>query len=334
MLRCIELARLGAGSVAPNPLVGCVIIHGHKVIGEGFHEKYGDAHAEVNAINNVKDQSLLPESTLYVNLEPCAHYGKTPPCADFIISKQIPKVVIGTRDPFSHVNGKGIEKLRAAGIEVIENVLTEKCLDLNKRFFLFHQKKRPYIILKWAESEEGFINSFNPVDKKWMTNEASKMLVHKWRAEEQAIMVGTNTIKNDNPSLTTRHWKGNSPLRITFDKDLKLSQSLNFFAGETSKIVFNSFKTVNENNVQFIKLDDFSLQNILAELHNMNIISILVEGGTNLLNQFLKQNVWDEARIFKTTVKIKEGLKSPVFTAIPEQKIKIQSDTLSLYRNC
>ena len=228
MLRCLQLAKNGLGSTYPNPMVGSVIVYEDRIIGEGWHQQAGQPHAEVNAVNSVNDQSLLDKATIYVSLEPCSHFGKTPPCSDLIIAKGIKKVVIGTVDPFAEVAGRGIKKLIDAGCEVLVGVLEQECQQLNKRFFTFHQKKRPYIILKWAESLDGFIapeaksrSSREPV---WITNSYSKQLVHKWRAEEQSILVGTKTVEADNPSLTTRDWSGKSPTRIVLDRELKISE--------------------------------------------------------------------------------------------------------------
>ncbi|MBS1567431.1 MAG: bifunctional diaminohydroxyphosphoribosylaminopyrimidine deaminase/5-amino-6-(5-phosphoribosylamino)uracil reductase RibD, partial [Bacteroidetes bacterium] len=241
MQRCIELARLGAGSVAPNPMVGSVLVHGDRIIGEGYHQLYGKAHAEVNCINSVRpeDQHLIPQSTIYVSLEPCAHYGKTPPCADLIISRQIPEVVIGCRDPFKEVDGKGIEKLQAAGVKTTVAVLEDECRDLNKRFFTFHTQHRPYIILKWAQTADGRIGNEDH-SRLLISNELSNRLVHRWRSEEAAILAGTNTVLFDNPALTTRLWEGASPVRLIADMDLRLPSGLRVFDGQSRTIVFNT----------------------------------------------------------------------------------------------
>ncbi|HRS53852.1 MAG TPA: bifunctional diaminohydroxyphosphoribosylaminopyrimidine deaminase/5-amino-6-(5-phosphoribosylamino)uracil reductase RibD, partial [Bacteroidales bacterium] len=247
--RCFDLARLGMGKVAPNPMVGCVIVNGNKIIGEGYHQEYGGYHAEVNAINSVIDKDLLKTAVLYVNLEPCAHYGKTPPCTDLIISSQIPKVVISNVDPFEKVAGKGINKLRAAGISVIVGVLKQDGKELNKRFFTFCEQKRPYIILKWAQSLDGFIDKERNSNEKlkgptWITGDFFKKVVHKWRAEEQAIMVGTNTAINDNPKLTVREVPGKNPLRIVIDRVLKLPHNLNLFDSSTPTLVLTEQKNI------------------------------------------------------------------------------------------
>jgi len=256
--RCIELAKNGLGTTYPNPLVGSVIIRKDKIIGEGWHQKAGASHAEVNAVNSVKDESLLKKSTIYVSLEPCSHYGKTPPCSDLIIAKGIKKVVIGTVDPFAEVAGRGIKKLMEAGCEVQVGVLEKECQDLNKRFFTFHQKKRPYIILKWAQTADGFIaptiqEKREPV---WITNQYSKQLVHKWRSEEQAILVGTNTAIADNHKLNTRIWKGENPVRVVIDKELKIPQESALFDGTIKTIVLTeNVKKSDNNKLVFEKLD-------------------------------------------------------------------------------
>ena len=292
MQRCLELAKLGLGEAAPNPMVGSVIVHKGKIIGEGYHHKSGDAHAEVNAINSVKDQALLTDSTIYVNLEPCAHYGKTPPCADLIVEKKVPRVVIGCVDSFAKVAGKGIEKLRKAGCDVKVGVLEQECLELNKRFFTFHEKKRPYIILKWDETTDGFIDVLrkptDPIEPHWITNDLAKKLVHKWRTEETAFMVGTNTARNDNPRLTTREWSGRNPVRLVVDRSLSLDRSLYIFNNEAKTYIFNSKKTETIENLEFVKVDfdESILSNVLNRLYESDIQSIVVEGGRQLMQNY------------------------------------------------
>ncbi|MCC7331731.1 MAG: bifunctional diaminohydroxyphosphoribosylaminopyrimidine deaminase/5-amino-6-(5-phosphoribosylamino)uracil reductase RibD [Flavobacteriales bacterium] len=322
MSRCLDLAKLGMGKVAPNPMVGCVVVHNGNIIGEGFHQQYGGNHAEVNAIQAVKNKSLLKESTLYVNLEPCAHFGKTPPCANLIVEHNIPRVVIGCVDSYSEVSGKGIEKLQNAGIELTVGVLENESLELNKRFFTFHNKKRPYIILKWAETKDGFFDvdrgneiaglTRNNVDN-WITNDLSKKLVHKWRSEEMAIMVGTNTALNDNPRLTVREWKGENPTRIVIDLHDRLPQSLNIFDKSIPTIVFSLNKETSTNNLTYVKINDTKtlLKEALNELHKRNIQSVIVEGGATLLQSFIDQQLWDEARVFIGNKKFTTGLKAP-----------------------
>ena len=314
MSRCIQLAELGAGNVAPNPMVGAVLVYDDKIIGEGYHKKYGEAHAEVNCINSVeeKNQHLIEKSTIYVSLEPCAHYGKTPPCADLIIKNNIPKVVIGTKDIYKEVAGAGIEKLKNAGIEVLTGVLENECIDLNKRFFTFHQKQRPYIILKWAQSANGKIGSANN-ERILISNDYSNRLVHRWRSEESAILVGTNTALKDNPSLTTRLWKGKNPIRIVIDKNLKLPHELKIFSKTTNTIIFNSLKNTIEENVEYIKLENKNfLEEILRTLYKLNIQSVLVEGGAKTLQSFIDAGLWDEARVITNEEMIIEsGIDAP-----------------------
>ena len=312
MQRCIELASKAMGCASPNPMVGSVIVYNNKIIGEGYHEKYSSHHAEVNAINSVKDKSLLFKSTLYVNLEPCAHFGKTPPCSDLIIQNKIPEVVIGCVDTFSEVSGKGIERMRSVGIDVKVGVLENESRELNKRFFTFHEKKRPYIILKWAESKDRFIAPKNQTKPFWMTSSESKKLAHKWRAEEDAILVGRITAEKDNPSLTVREVEGSNPIRIVIDKDLKLSADFNLFNNDAKTIVFNQLKSEENNSNNYIKINFNNLtKNILQELHKQNIQSIIIEGGTKTLQSFIDKNLWDEARIFTTKKTLTEGVKPP-----------------------
>jgi diaminohydroxyphosphoribosylaminopyrimidine deaminase / 5-amino-6-(5-phosphoribosylamino)uracil reductase len=337
MKRCIELAGLGAGSVAPNPMVGCVVVCRGIIIGEGFHQKYGGAHAEVNAINAVEHPELLKESTLYVSLEPCAHHGLTPPCSDLIVEKQIPRVVFGTTDPFSEVAGKGIEKLRKAGIEVEVGILEKECRELNKRFFTFHEKKRPYVILKWAQTLDGFIDidrmpgSFG--EPTWITGDLALRLVHKIRSEEGAILVGTNTAEKDNPSLTVRQWAGKNPVRAVLDKNLRLSPALNLFDGNSKTLVFNAKK--NEITVEndWIKIDfeqEIAAQ-ILEILFHRKIISVVVEGGKQLLESFIRQSLWDEAQVFIGNKFFYNGISAP---KIPGKILKseiLDNDWLNVF---
>ena len=316
MKRALFLANLGRGNVSPNPMVGSVVVCDDKIIGEGYHQQYGKAHAEVNAINSVKNKNLLQKSTIYVNLEPCAHFGKTPPCSNLIIESKIPRVVIGCIDSFSEVAGKGIEKMKKAGIDVTVGVLDKESLDLNKRFFTFHTHQRPYIILKWAKSKNGFMDIDRSTDSKgifWITQPETKCLVHKWRAEEAGILVGRKTIENDNPSLTSRDYAGNNPVRIVLDKDLANVYSKYIISKDDVKTVILNGKTSKiENNIQYIKLDDFSIETILLELYNQNIQSVIIEGGAYTLNQFIDANLWDEARVLTGINSIEAGVKSPI----------------------
>lgn len=317
MQRCIQLARLGKGTTAPNPLVGAVIVYNDRIIGEGFHQKYGEAHAEVNAINSVKDRSLLSKSSIYVNLEPCSHYGKTPPCADLIIHHQFKRVIIGMQDPFAKVNGLGIKKIKDAGIEVNVGVLQKECEELNKEFIIFHEKKRPYILLKWAETEDGFIDLIRKKGSEqkinWITNETCRALVHKWRSHLSGILIGTETALSDNPKLNVRLWTGNSPLRIVMDNHLRLPNSLNVFDNSVKTLIFNSLKNNLKENTEYVKLsfNKNILPNMLKELYERKINSIMVEGGKKTLESFIEANLYDELQIFVGNKIFKRGVKAP-----------------------
>ena len=337
MNRCLQLALLGAGNVAPNPMVGAVLVHEDHIIGEGFHRQYGQSHAEVNCINSVAEQNkkLVPGSTLYVSLEPCAHFGKTPPCADMIISHKIKRVVTGCGDPFTEVNGKGIAKMKKAGIDVIENILKEECIDINKRFFTYHNKHRPFIILKWAETADGFIAG--PAgDRLKISNEFSDRLVHKWRSESAAIMVGTNTALSDNPSLTTRLWKGNNPVRVIIDSNLRLPTSLNIFTDGHKTIVLNTIKEDMAGPISYIKImkDEF-VNSICKVLYQLNLQSVLIEGGSILLTAFIDAGIWDEAIIIKNeTLAAGNGMLAPKLSgASAVKKEKIFSDSILYFKN-
>ena len=336
--RCIELAKNGLGTTYPNPLVGCVIIFENTIIGEGWHKKSGASHAEVIAIESVQNKELLSSSTLYVSLEPCSHFGKTPPCADLILKYKIPNVVIGTVDPNSKVAGKGIQKLKDSGVNVTFGILEKEGNELNKRFFTFHRKNRPYIILKWAESADGFISPKNKTEQKpvWISNEYSRQLVHKWRSEEQAILVGTQTIIDDNPSLTVRDWVGKNPIRVVIDKENAIDLSSNVFDNQAKTIVFsNKEVTSNSDKIQTIKIDfdTNSTQEIVKKLYNNNIQSIIIEGGRKTLLSFLDANIWDEARVFIGEINLKEGTKAPELNRKINLKVVLKKDTLLLYRN-
>ena len=334
MKRCLTLGQKGIGLVSPNPMVGCVIVYEGEIIGEGFHQKYGEAHAEVNAINSVTDKSLLNKSTLYVNLEPCAHFGKTPPCSNLIIEHKIPKVVIGCIDSFSEVAGKGIEKMKNKGIEVVVGMLEKESRMLNKRFFTFHEKNRPYVILKWAESKDGFIAPNNQKEPFWMTSSESKKLVHKWRAEEDAILVGRITAEKDNPSLTVREVKGKNPSRIVIDKDLKLSSDLNLFDSNAKTLIFNAIKSEEINSNVFIKTDFNNLVlNILENLYKQNIQSVIIEGGATTLQSFIDARLWDEAKIFTTNKELNDGIKSPNIEGEIALETVIEGDKLEIIKN-
>jgi len=340
MQRCLELPRLGAGHTAPNPMVGAVLVYEDRIIGEGYHQIYGQAHAEVNCIASVKeeDRGLIPQSTLYVSLEPCAHFGKTPPCADLIIRERIPRVVVGCRDPFPLVDGKGIEKMRAAGVEVEVGVLEAECIALNSRFFTFNTLHRPYIVLKWAQSMDGKIGvqSGSPSRKRVLiSNEYTNRLVHKWRSEEASILVGTNTALLDDPALTVRLWKGPDPIRLVIDKNLRLPLSLKIFDRQIKTIVFNTLRHDDQGNPSYYQLaEDSSLVHQLAMvLYEQKIQSVLVEGGAALLQSFIDEGYWDEARVITNeTLQIPGGLSSPVLQgARLTGQERLFSDVISYY---
>ena len=334
MEKCIDLAKKGIQDVSPNPMVGSIIVYNDEIIGQGYHEKYGSNHAEVNAINSVQDKSLLEKSTLYVNLEPCCHYGKTPPCTDLIIENKIPKVVIGCKDSYSKVSGNGIKKLRNNLIEVIDCILDDKCKELNRRFFCYHEKKRPYIILKWAKSKDNFIAPINQEKPFWMTSEKSKKLVHSWRAEEDAILVGRKTVVADNPSLTVRMCDGKNPIRIVIDKELSLNKKSNVFDDQAETIVFNNIKSAIIDKTTYLKADFNNLnEDILNQLYNRDILSLIIEGGTTTINSFIEKNLFDEIRIFTTDKFLKKGINSPEFSDINLIKTSIiNNDKLEVYK--
>ncbi len=316
-------------------MVGSVIVYNNKIIGEGYTSAYGGNHAEVNAINSVNDKTLLKQATIYVTLEPCAHYGKTPPCSDLIIKHQIPNVVIGCVDDFEKVAGLGIKRLKAAGCNVIVGVLEKECRAHHKRFFTFHNKKRPYIILKWAETSDGFIAPISKGEQKpvWITNTYSRQLVHKWRAEEQAILVGTQTVVSDNPSLTTRDFYGNNPIRIVLDKTERLSDNLAIFndAAQTIRI---TEKNINKNSetIDWNSKTDIAKQ-ISTILYNNNINSVIIEGGAQTLQTFIDENLWDEARVFTGQTTFKTGVKAPNISRQLVNKEYILTDLLKIYKN-
>lgn len=315
MKRCLELAAKGKGTVAPNPMVGSVLVYKDRIIGEGYHQQYGKAHAEVNCINAVQeeDRPLISQSILYVSLEPCAHFGKTPPCADLIIEKKIPHVVIACRDPFKEVDGKGIERLKAAGIKVEVGILEKEATELNERFFTFHTLRRPYIILKWAQTADGKIAG-NGTDRLLISNELTNRLVHKWRSEEASILVGTKTALADNPALTNRLWTGPSPIRIVIDRYLTLPASLQLFDDRVKTIIFNIIRYEEKGNCVFYQVKDGEniLPQIMQALYDMKIQSVIVEGGPALQQSFINDGLWDELRIItNTTMRIGEGLPAP-----------------------
>jgi diaminohydroxyphosphoribosylaminopyrimidine deaminase/5-amino-6-(5-phosphoribosylamino)uracil reductase len=333
--RCLELAKNGLSAAMPNPSVGAVVVFENKIIGEGFTSAYGGNHAEVNAINAVKNKSLLSKATIYVSLEPCSHYGKTPPCCDLIIANKIPNVVVGIIDPNSKVSGTGIKKLMEKGTKVTVGVLEKECYELNKRFFTFHKKKRPYIILKWAESKDGFIAPCHKEKKEpiWISNEFSRQLVHKWRSEEQAILVGTNTVIEDNPKLDVRDWTGKNPIRIVLDRQGKISNDYFVKDKKTKTIVITEQENLkNSDNLIYesIIFDTMLSKKICDISYNHEIQSIIIEGGSQVIQTFIDENLWDEARVFTSDIQLKKGLKSPKLNSNYINK-KIKDDQLKLF---
>lgn len=341
MQRCLELAKTGIGSVSPNPLVGCVIVSNGQIIGEGYHKKFGEAHAEVNAINDVlknygvKASELLANATAYVSLEPCAHFGKTPPCADLLVKHRLKRVVIGNTDPFADVNGKGIEKLKNAGIKVETGILEKECSYLNRRFFTRIKQQRPFIILKWATTANGFFAPKNTVQQ-WISGPLSKKLVHKWRTEEDAILIGKQTAIADNPQLSAREWPGKNPVRILIDRNLQVPVGNHIYNDNAKTIVINEIKTEVQNNVHFIQMEDMQYylpQKIAFQLYLMDIQSVIIEGGATILNQFIQANLWDEARVFSSATSWQDGIASPVINGIITDQHCIGNDKLTIYQN-
>jgi len=338
MRRCLELAKNGLGTTYPNPMVGSVIVCDGKIIGEGWHKKSGEPHAEVNAVNSVKDKSLLKRATIYVSLEPCSHFGKTPPCCDLIIENKIPNVIVGTVDSNIKVAGNGIKKLIEAGAKVTVGILETECKELNKRFFTFHEKKRPYVILKWAESNNGFIAPLTKLEQKpvWITNKFSRQLVHKWRSEEQAILVGTNTVIDDNPKLDVRDWTGNNPIRIILDQNNRIPKDSFIFNNQVKTIIFsNSSTRINQENSIFEVIDfKKNLANqILNVLYKHHIQSVIIEGGLQTLQTFIDENLWDEARVFIGNNNFETGIKAPLLALKNIEKHIIENDILLISRN-
>ncbi len=343
MSRCIQLAEMGAGEVAPNPMVGSVLVHENIIIGEGSHKKFGGPHAEVNCIHSVseKHKVLIPESILYVSLEPCSHVGKTPPCSDLVIQNKIRKVVIGCEDIFKEVSGRGIQQLKKAGIEVDVGILEKECVDINKRFFTFHRHFRPYVILKWAQSINGKIGE---LDKRVLiSNDYVNRIVHKWRGEEAAILIGTNTAFTDDPLLTTRLWPGNNPTRIVIDRNLRLPSSSKIFNKDAKTIIYNDQKDTIEENLRFVKItfsnpDDeqnYLHEQILASLFQLNIQSVLIEGGSRTLQHFIDSNLWDEARVITNEkLVIENGIPAPEMTNfVLEKQERFSENTIAYYAN-
>lgn len=331
MRRALELAEWGRGNVSPNPMVGCVIVHDGVIIGEGFHKVYGGPHAEVIAVNSVENPELLPESTVYVTLEPCAHYGKTPPCANLLVEKRVKKVVIAAFDSNPLVGGKGIKILKDAGIEVETGILDQEARSQNRRFFTQIEKKRPYVILKWAQTLDGFV-ARKDYSSKWISNSLSRQQVHKWRAEEDAILVGRNTAHYDDPSLNVRDWVGKNPLRLVIDRQLQLSPGLKLFDHGIPTVCYNLKKSETNGNLEWKKLSPkFEIEEILDDLQERKIQSLIVEGGSFLLNKFIESELWDEARVFTSQVKFLEGIKAPQISHPASERVHFLEDELAIY---
>ncbi|WP_374957210.1 bifunctional diaminohydroxyphosphoribosylaminopyrimidine deaminase/5-amino-6-(5-phosphoribosylamino)uracil reductase RibD [Gilvibacter sp.] len=338
MKRCLSLAALGLGTTDPNPMVGCVIVQDKTIIGEGWHQKAGEAHAEVQAVNSVKDKALLKGSTVYVSLEPCSHFGKTPPCADLLIREQVGRVIIGCTDPNPEVAGSGIKKLEAAGIEVIRGVCEQEARALNKRFFTFHNKRRPFVILKWAQSNDGYIAPAQKTQQApvWISNALSRQRTHKWRAEESAILIGVETALSDDPSLTTRDWPGKSPIRIVIDINGRLDEKLKVLDGSVPTIVFTAAeKTTTANHIDYIKVaaGELPINDLLRDLFDKGVQSLIVEGGASTLQRFIDSGLWDEARTFISPTDLKSGLEAPVLDLEPSSAESLHHDRLLTYLN-
>ncbi|MCF8346739.1 MAG: bifunctional diaminohydroxyphosphoribosylaminopyrimidine deaminase/5-amino-6-(5-phosphoribosylamino)uracil reductase RibD [Bacteroidales bacterium] len=338
MRRCFELASHGLGNTRTNPIVGAVIVYDNRIIGEGYHHEYGGPHAEVNAIRSVKDKSLLEHATIYINLEPCSHFGKTPPCSTLIMNHKIPRVVISNTDPFPSVSGRGIEALKNGGTEVITGVLEEEGEFLNRRFLTFHRYKRPYVILKWAETADGFIDAVrkagDPIGVRWITGEVARTLVHKWRSEEAGLMVGTNTIIADNPRLNVRRWFGNSPLRIAFDRNGRVPETANILDGSQDTIVFTCDQEKYSGKTNSVLIDHESrIEDVLTELYDLKILSILVEGGQKLHNSFISSGCWDEARVFRGSGKFEKGVRAPYIKQDPAETLYFEDSELNIFYN-
>lgn len=331
MRRALELARMGAGRVSPNPLVGCVIVHAGAIVGEGWHQQYGGPHAEVNAVNAVKDKTHLPESTVYVSLEPCNHTGKTPPCSNLLIQHRVKKVVIANMDPNPVAVG-GAQALRAAGIDVVTGVLEKEGREQNRRFFTWIEQQRPYIILKWAQTSDGFVAHEN-YDSKWISSDVSRQLVHKWRSEEDGILVGSRTVMHDNPQLNVRQWAGRNPVRLVIDRFLRLNEHYHVFDGTQPTRVYNVLKHEVNNNLERVRLpEEGFMQAMLRDLQSAGIQSVIVEGGAHTLQQFLDAGVWDEARVFVSPRTFQKGIAAPVVKGNLIATESVDTDTLFHYR--
>lgn len=336
MKRALQLAVLGGVEVAPNPMVGAVIVHDDRIIGEGYHQRYGEAHAEVKAVENVKNKALLNQATIYVTLEPCSHFGKTPPCADLIVKHQFKRVVVACQDTYTEVSGKGIDKMRNAGVQVDVGLMENEAREINKRFFTFHEKQRPYVILKWAQTKDGFMDRL-PEDREigvnWITQPETKLIVHKWRSQEQAIMVGWKTVANDNPQLNVREIKGKSPHRFIIDPNFKTPLESNVIrdGSETTFLVKkNKFDTVPES-IEIVELETFDTESILGAIYDKKFLSVFIEGGSNTLKSFIDSNLWDEARLFQGDVYFEDGLTAPIINAKRNTTKTFGKDTLYIY---
>ena len=336
MRRCLELAGRAEGHTSPNPMVGAVVVHNRVIIGEGFHLRAGTPHAEVHAINAVKDKSLLPSSTIYASLEPCSHHGRTPPCADLIISSGIRRVVVGTTDTSLKVAGRGIALLRAAGIEVVNGVLEEECRRINRRFFSWHEKERPYVILKWARSTDGFIDfereAGDTAEPHWITGNTERILVHRWRAAEDAILAGGGTVRTDNPSLDVRLWSGKNPLRVIVSRSGNIDPGSKVFNGAVDTILFTCNENVSLPGVRIIKLagNQYFIEELLQALHGMGIQSLFVEGGAFIMSHFVESGLWDEARRFTGRMKFGGGVPDPFPDFTPEESVRFEKSILEI----
>lgn len=330
MQRALDLAAKGLGKVSPNPMVGCVIAHKEKIVGEGWHKQFGKEHAEVNAIDNIENKDLIKRSTVYVTLEPCSYHGKTPACTDLLIKYRPQEIIIASRDPNPKVSGRGIAMLEVAGFKVSYGIMEQEAIALNKRFFVAMNKNRPYIILKWAQTADGFI-ARSDFSSKWISNKCSREQVHKWRTEEDAILVGYNTVKYDNPKLTARNWPGRNPARVIIDPGKELDLSLNIFRGEEKVFVFNNGENKSIGNVKYIKIG--KIKDMLDYLYSQDIGSVLIEGGSKTIDKFLKEGYWDEARIFTSQQKFGQGLSAPTLATKPSEFQKIMDDSLKIVYN-
>lgn len=331
MLRCLQLAALGQGNVAPNPMVGCVIVHNNNIIAEGYHQKYGGSHAEVNAINNVKDKEILQECTIYVSLEPCSHHGKTPPCANLIVKHRFKEVVIGSVDPNEKVAGKGIQLIKNAGIKVKTGVLETECLLLNKAFITFHTKKRPYVLLKWAQTTNGFID--NNGKEAAISCEETRPFVHQLRDQYQSILVGRKTVEIDDPELTVRAIKGSNPTRIVLDSLNRLERNRKVFNDQAETIVFNLEKDAVHGNVKHIRLNTIDIKSILEMMYSLSIVSVMVEGGSQTIQSFINSGLWDESIVIVGEPYFESGTQAPHIDKQPVKEVKNYSDFILTYYN-